>query len=159
MKVVKDLLSVSIKIILGVFLYAFIVTIWWEVSVAIPSKIGFEKTSKYVYAITRYPLPDSAKLIYSKRYWSQGLEAMTVCSVFELSSKDISALEKQTLSRGSNYDYDAVLPDRGCAHYRSTIVGKNLFKKEAVSGDHLRGYILYIDKSNELAMLEMYLYD
>lgn len=125
----------------------------------IPTIPDMERSKKYVYSITGYVPPDTLDLIYSKRSWAQGVEPMTVCSVFKFPERELLELKGHSFLRRDEYVVDAIAIDKGCNKFRELQSEAEKFEEYVRVGDRLRGYTVHINDSENLVMFEMYLYD
>jgi hypothetical protein len=124
-----------------------------------PSSLSLEETNNYIYGISGYLLPESADVIYSRRFWGSGSKPLLVCAVFALSIDDFSAVKTYKFIEKNSFDRLSMHENKGCDEFRSKIKNARLFAEHMERGDHLRGYTVYLDDFNKQVMLEMYLYD
>lgn len=126
------------------------------VAVKIPQNLSQESSEQYVYSITGYILPNTAELLYSQKYWPEGSEPMTVCSVFKLTKKDFREVINFRFFSEDEYLTGAILENKGCNNFQEK---EMLFDSYFQAGSYLRGYTIRINRLEKLVMFEMYLYD
>lgn len=146
-------------ILIAFFLIVALGAAYEMIGLKIPTIPSVERSKKYVYSITGYIPPDTLDLIYSKRYWTQDIEPMTVCSVFKFSERELLELKSYSFLRSDEYVVDAIEINRGCNEFRELQSEVEKFEEYVRAGDHLRGYTVHINNSESLVMFEMYLYD
>ena len=144
------------------FLLVALGTIFLSIYSKIPQTLSEDKRKEYVYSIAGYVLPDTVDLIYSKRYWPEGSEPMSVCSVYRLKDSGFTETINSNFrvrDRGE-YDDEAILPDKGCNNFKDEgEVSDEISTIYMKEGDHLRGYAIQVNDLENLVMFEMYLYD
>ena len=134
-------------------------TIFQVIASRISENLTIERSKEYVYSITGYILPNTADLICSQRYWSEGTEAMTICSVFKLPEREFVELMNFEFLRGDEYAVGAVLADKGCNEFQHLQDNEEVFQDHLQEGSHLRGHIIQVDDLKKIVMFEMYLHD
>lgn len=117
---------------------------------------------------TGYRVPDSAKLLYASKYYTdyssdpQQPEPATLCTVFKLSESDFAYFTRDDLKKEGNLlDKGNLPPSKGCSRYRSQVSTLDLQRFQASSWERSghSPYTVYVNKAERTVMFEIYFYD
>lgn len=111
-------------------------------------------------------IPNSAKLVYSKKYRASSNSFYRLsCFVFEYSEEDFIAYKNYDFQGRPRHkissDYEpgkATIDTKGCAGFRANLTPEKLklFKKDRSSLSHPGGSTVYINEQEQLIMFEKY---
>ena len=128
---------------------------------------GREASADATLSLTGYWVPNSAKLIYSRKYYidysSSGRpEPATVCTVFKFSEPNfVDFMNNDFKKEGNLFHKDALPADKGCSQFRARKGPRKMaaFKVISWKRSGLAKHTVYVNEAKRTVMFEMYFYD